>query len=96
MLAAALARQLGGGRAAQALAALATIAAPVYLGLSSFYSMNAFEPLLWGGALWLLTRIANGARPSTWIWLGVVLAPEPCSIENSQMTPTMKINRNPI
>ncbi len=73
VVAAALARQLGGGRAAQALAALATIAAPVYLGLSSFYSMNAFEPLLWGSALWLLTRIANGARPSTWIWLGVVL-----------------------
>src|SRR5216117_2937666 len=43
----ALARELGGGRFAQMLAALAVLAAPVYLGSQHFYSMNGWEPLLW-------------------------------------------------
>src|SRR5712692_4096111 len=37
-----MARELGGGRFAQALAALTMIVAPVFLGLDNFYSMNAF------------------------------------------------------
>ena len=62
ILTALLARELGGGRGAQALAALAALLAPVYLALTGFYSMNAFEPLLWTAAALLLARIIAGAR----------------------------------
>jgi 4-amino-4-deoxy-L-arabinose transferase-like glycosyltransferase len=68
-----LARELGGGRTAQGLAALATFAAPVYQGVAGFYSMNAFEPAIWCGAALLLARIANGADPRLWLALGAVL-----------------------
>ena len=71
--AALLARELGGRRTAQGLAALATVTAPVYLGLSSFYSMNSFEALFWGGAALVLTRIAAGAPGTTWLLLGGIL-----------------------
>ena len=77
-LTALLAREMGGGRTAQSLAALATATAPVYLALLGFYSMNAFEPPLWTGAALLLAHIANleerggGAAP-LWLGLGVLL-----------------------
>lgn len=73
VLVALLARELGGGRIAQGLAAVAVFAAPVYQGLAGFYSMNAFEPALWSGAVLLLARIANGGDPRLWLALGVVL-----------------------
>jgi 4-amino-4-deoxy-L-arabinose transferase-like glycosyltransferase len=72
-LVALLARELGGGRAAQRLAALAALVSPLYLGVTDFYSMNAFEPALWAAAALLLARIANGADPRTWLLLGLVL-----------------------
>ena len=53
-----VARELGGGRAAQVLAALAAFFAPFFLAVSHFYSMNAFDLLAWS-ALWL----AGGADP---------------------------------
>jgi len=68
-----LARELGGGRRAQALAAVAAFSAPVYQAVAGFYSMNAFEPAIWTAAAWLLARIANGARAGTWLALGVLL-----------------------
>lgn len=68
-----LAREIGGGRTAQRLAALAALVAPVYLGISALYSMNAFEPVVWVASAWLLARIRNGAEPRTWLWLGAIL-----------------------
>jgi len=56
-----MARELGGGRVAQGLAALAALVAPVYFGIDAFYSMNAFEPALWALAAYLLLRLENGA-----------------------------------
>src|SRR5436190_14533817 len=41
-----LARDLGGGTFAQAVAALATFAAPVFLLMHHWLTMNAFEPLI--------------------------------------------------
>jgi hypothetical protein len=78
LLAALLARQMGGGRVAQVLAALAVLVAPEYLALDHFYSMNAFEPLFWTAAACVLARIfatQGGARVplATWALLGVVL-----------------------
>jgi len=48
-MAGALARELGGGRFAQALAALAVLVVPIYLILHHWLTMNAFEPLIWMG-----------------------------------------------
>ena len=72
-----LARELGGRRAAQGLAAGAVLIAPVLLATTAFYSMNAFEPLVWLGATLLLIRILRAPAPgrarAPWLWLGLLL-----------------------
>src|ERR1035438_7004808 len=47
-----LARELGGGRFAQSLAALAVIPVPVYLIMRHWLTMNSFGLLVWMGCLW--------------------------------------------
>ena len=67
-------RRLGGGRFAMALAMLAAVAAPFYLALDAYYSMNAFDLLVWAVAAWMLIPVLQGdATPRTWIWLGVLI-----------------------
>jgi hypothetical protein len=68
-----IAWQLGGGRFAQALAALAALFSPVFLGLDHFYSMNALELLFWtaGASLVLVTLDSRGTRD--WLFLGGLL-----------------------
>jgi hypothetical protein len=68
-----IARELGGRRTAQGLAALAALATPVVLVMSSYYSMNAFDESLWTLGAWLLLRIINGGAPWLWPTLGVVV-----------------------
>src|SRR5262249_54571816 len=68
-----LAREAGGGRGAQALAMLAALLAPVYLALGHFFSMNAFDALLWTAALCLLMRLVEAPRLPLWIGFGVLL-----------------------
>jgi hypothetical protein len=68
-----LARDLGGGRPAQILAALASAVCPVFLALTSFYSMNAIDLLLWTAALLLVHRCVLAPSRGRWLWLGVVL-----------------------
>src|ERR1700686_4978496 len=46
-----LARELGGGRFAQALAGLCALAAPIYLAADSILTMNGFESLFWMGCV---------------------------------------------
>jgi 4-amino-4-deoxy-L-arabinose transferase-like glycosyltransferase len=72
-LSALLARELGGGTRAQALAALGVLIAPVCLALGDFYSMNAFESLGWMGSALLLLRLLRGGHPRLWLWLGVLV-----------------------
>src|SRR5438477_8473157 len=54
-----LAREMGGGAFAQALTALAIIAAPVFLLVHHWLTMNAFEPLIWLGCAWCIARAIN-------------------------------------
>ncbi len=68
-----IARRLGGGRFAQVLAMTAALIAPFYLALDQYYSMNAFDILLWGLIAYLLLRILQGGSPRSWLLLGVVL-----------------------
>lgn len=67
-----LARQLGGGRFAQAVAATAVLVAPVYLEMGNFFSMNAFEPLTWTLCGALVIRIIQTGNARLWLLFGVV------------------------
>jgi 4-amino-4-deoxy-L-arabinose transferase-like glycosyltransferase len=68
-----LAREMGGGRFAQALAAIAVIAAPVFLLLHHWMTMNAFEPLIWVGCAWCIVRAINQSDPHYWLWFGLLV-----------------------
>ncbi|HOG28499.1 MAG TPA: glycosyltransferase family 39 protein [Vicinamibacterales bacterium] len=71
-LAAMLAREMGGGRRAQLLAALATAVAPAYVGLCGILSMNAFDLVFWT-ALWLVAaRALRTGDTRWWLWFGVI------------------------
>ncbi|MCU0612000.1 MAG: glycosyltransferase family 39 protein [Candidatus Eisenbacteria bacterium] len=72
-LAGMLARRLGGGGFAQVFAALVTALTPLLLVVSGFYSMNAFEALLWVGSLLLFVRILDGENPRLWLLVGLLL-----------------------
>ena len=67
-----LARELGGGRFAQGMAALATLVAPGFLATDNLLSMNAFEPLFWGGSAYMLIRIIKTGDQKLWLWFGLV------------------------
>lgn len=67
-----LARELGGGRSAQFLAAAAVLLAPANLAFDSFFSMNAFEPLFWVLCCWIVVRVVKGASPVLWLAFGAI------------------------
>src|SRR3984957_12515766 len=67
-----LTREVGGGRFAQFLAAVALLFAPAYLAFDSFLSMNAFEPLFWLLCAWMAVHIAKGGSPKWWLAVGAV------------------------
>jgi Dolichyl-phosphate-mannose-protein mannosyltransferase len=71
-VAALLARDLGGGKLAQRLAAFAIIPVPIYLALQHLCTMNAFEPLLWTLAAWLAVRMIQRQEPRYWLLIGLV------------------------
>ncbi len=73
VLAGLMARELGGGRAAQALAASAELAAPSVLWVGTYYSMNAVELALLALATWVVLRICNGGDARLWVVLGALL-----------------------
>ncbi len=72
LLAAAIARELGGGRFAQILAALVALLAPGFLVFCSYLSMNAIEPLIWGGCAFIVIRIIKRHDPRLWPWFGLL------------------------
>ena len=67
-----IARELGGKRFAQGLAALCTLAAPGFLVFDHFLSMNAFEPLFWMGCAWVVMRIVRTGNARLWLWFGLL------------------------
>ena len=78
-----LARELGGGRFAQALAGLCAVAAPIYLGVDSILTMNGFESLYWMGCVFLIIRIARTGDSRLWVWFGVLAG---LGLENKHST----------
>jgi hypothetical protein len=67
-----IARQLGGGRFAQGLAALTVVTAPGFLGADHLLTMNAFEPLFWAGCAYLFIRIVKTGNARLWVGFGVI------------------------
>jgi Dolichyl-phosphate-mannose-protein mannosyltransferase len=68
-----LAQEMGGGRFAQALGALAAAVVPVYLIMHHWMTMNAFEPLIWMGCAWCIVRAINSGQAHYWVGFGVLL-----------------------
>jgi Dolichyl-phosphate-mannose-protein mannosyltransferase len=71
-LTAMIARELGGGRFAQGLAALSIALAGVYVIMAHQLTMNVFEPLFWMGCAYLVIRIIKTENQRLWMWFGVL------------------------
>jgi 4-amino-4-deoxy-L-arabinose transferase-like glycosyltransferase len=67
-----IARELGGKSFAQILAALAVLAAPGFLAIDSFFSMNPIEALLWTACAFVLVRIIKTGNQKLWLWFGLL------------------------
>lgn len=79
VLSALIARELGGGRRAQWLAAAAYPLSPVLLGMSRVLGTYSIDPVLWTLAIWLLVRwirLDAAGRRNDWLllWFGLTIA----------------------
>jgi 4-amino-4-deoxy-L-arabinose transferase-like glycosyltransferase len=57
---------------AQALAAIAIVSAPIYMLMQHWFTMNAFEPLLWMACAWCVLRYIESGNPRWWLWIGIL------------------------
>ena len=67
-----MARELGGGRYAQGIAALATLVAPNILAFGAWLAMDAFDQLFWVSAAFVLVLILKRNQPRLWLLFGLV------------------------
>ncbi|MGO9323344.1 MAG: glycosyltransferase family 39 protein [Terracidiphilus sp.] len=67
-----IARELGGGRFSQGLAALCNACAGGYLVLGHLFTMNAFEPLFWMGCAYVVIRVIKTGNQKLWLWFGLL------------------------
>jgi 4-amino-4-deoxy-L-arabinose transferase-like glycosyltransferase len=72
LLAGLIARELGGRRFAQGLAALSILVAPGFLAVDNWLSMNVFEPLFWMACAYLVIRIVRTGNHKLWLWFGLL------------------------
>jgi len=67
-----IARELGGQRFAQTLAAVAVLVAPGFLAIDNFLSMNSFEALFWTACALVIIRIIKTGNQKLWLWFGIL------------------------
>ena len=72
VVAALIARELGGNRLAQGLAALAVLISPMFVGANILFQTVSFDELVWAVACLLFVRLLRGADPREWLLLGIV------------------------
>ncbi len=72
LLASMITGRLGGGRFAQALSALAVVAAPALISSGKFFSMNAFDIFFWALNCYLLAVILTTDKKELWVPFGIV------------------------
>ncbi|MGA7934021.1 MAG: glycosyltransferase family 39 protein [Kovacikia sp.] len=65
-----IARELGGGRFAQFLAALLVVISPYFLAMDAILTMNAFEPLIWTLCTYLMLLALKYHQPKLWLLIG--------------------------
>ncbi len=68
-----IARELGGGRFAQGLTAMAFVLSPMFLRTASLFQPVVLDQLVWTAALYCLVRIGRSSEPRWWLLLGVSL-----------------------
>lgn len=67
-----IARELGGGRRAQAIAAICWACTPYILGSASIFHPTWLDALAWVAFLYFLTRLLVRNEPRLWLVLGVI------------------------
>src|SRR2546425_9860396 len=72
VVAALIARELGGNRLVQGLTGLAVLISPLYIGTNILFQTVSFDQLVWAVACLLFVRLLRGADPREWLWLGLV------------------------
>ena len=72
IFAALIAREMGGRRFAQALAALATFTAPIFLAHSTYFSMNSLDLFFTAAAIYIFTKIIGTDNMRLWLPFGFV------------------------
>src|SRR5438034_10194808 len=73
VIAALIARELGGNGLAQALSGLAVLISPLFIGTNILFQTVSFDQLVWAIACLLFVRLLRAADPREWLWLGLVL-----------------------
>ena len=68
-----VARELGGGRAAQGLATIAVACVPFSLLAGSMLQYTSPDYLWWSACAWLLLKLANGCDRRAWLALGLAI-----------------------
>ncbi|HLK47841.1 MAG TPA: glycosyltransferase family 39 protein [Bryobacteraceae bacterium] len=72
VLAAMIARELGGRAFALVLTAVAILIAPIYLSDGSLFTTNFLEPLFWMGCAYSAILAVKRRDPRYWLWFGVI------------------------
>lgn len=67
-----IARELGGGRFARGLAALASLTAITFLGVDAIFSMDPFDELWWVLAVYVLIRLIKREQPRYWLLFALI------------------------
>jgi hypothetical protein len=67
------ARELGGGRFAQAVAGLAVLVSPIWLVLDSWFAYDPFDQLVTAVLFWAWVRLMKEPSPRRWLVVGLVL-----------------------
>lgn len=68
-----MARELGGGRRAQLVAGISTLATFAFLAFGSLFTPDSFDSLWWSLLAYLVIRIVRRREPRLWVAVGAVI-----------------------
>jgi 4-amino-4-deoxy-L-arabinose transferase-like glycosyltransferase len=68
-----IARRLGGSYKSMLIAGMAVMVTPVYLVFGSYYSMNAYEPIIWTLIMYFTVGMIQKVNPRYWLHIGVLM-----------------------
>jgi len=68
-----IAGRLGGSTRSMLLAGLAVMVMPVFILFGSFYSMNAYEPLIWSSIVYFVIKMVQENNEQYWLHVGILM-----------------------